>query len=201
MLNESEKFKKRFLLGFTKKLIKNSSSEPIFELKEEIKQEEEQTKQKVKEVLKREKYTHEIDSPIPFRQQRMPKASVQRKVLRVPEPKLPPNLEYLKPSAKKLELDLGKLNQLTKNPTIKKIECLGEGTKIKANNNPTNITLTKIEIDHIIKKFSEAKKIPVEEGIFTVAAGNLVLTAIVSEDIGSKFIIKKMGFNLFPKKL
>ena len=43
-----------------------------------------------------------------------------------------------------------------------------------------------------MKRFSEAAKIPVHEGIFKVAIGKLVLSSIVSQIVGTKFIIKKM---------
>jgi len=59
----------------------------------------------------------------------------------------------------------------------------------------TNIILNKEEIDQIIKKFSETAKIPLYEGIFRVVVGKLILSAIISDVIGSKFIIKKMMYS------
>ena len=58
----------------------------------------------------------------------------------------------------------------------------------------TNIILSREEVDQIIKKFSETTKIPIQEGIFKVVVGKLILSAIISEVIGSKFIIKKMMY-------
>ena len=52
--------------------------------------------------------------------------------------------------------------------------------------------VTKEEIDEVIQKFSEASRIPIQEGIFRVAVGKLLLSAIISGVIGSKFIIKKL---------
>jgi len=59
----------------------------------------------------------------------------------------------------------------------------------------TNIRLSKGEIDQTIEKFSQAKKIPIHEGILKIAAGRLVLSAIISDVIDSKFIIKKMSYS------
>ena len=59
---------------------------------------------------------------------------------------------------------------------------------------PTNLLLKKEEIDEIIKKFSEATKIPQNEGIFKAVVGKLILSAIISETIGSKFVIRKMMY-------
>jgi len=117
------------------------------------------------------------------------------RVLTIPEPKLPKSLQYLKPIPTNLQINLGKLDPLINDPLVSSIECNGPDEKIIVRvpaAKPTNITLSKEEIDEIIKKFSEATKIPVQEGVFRVAFGRLVFSAIISEVIGSKFIIKKM---------
>jgi type IV secretory pathway ATPase VirB11/archaellum biosynthesis ATPase len=79
---------------------------------------------------------------------------------------------------------------------VKNIECSGPDEKIIVSGamgrKPTSITLSKEQIDEIIERFSQATRIPVSEGIYKVVHGNLILSAIVSEIIGSKFIIKKM---------
>ena len=64
----------------------------------------------------------------------------------------------------------------------------------------TNIILSKEDISDVIKKFSETTKIPLQEGIFRVAIGKLILSAIISEVIGSKFIIKKMMYSPIFKR-
>ena len=201
--NASEEFKKYFLLEFTKQLIKNSSNEPFIELQKEIEYTSKERKQKVKNILKRRKFSQELNLEYPLQrismQKRRPILKNKSRVLRIPEPKIPPNLNYLKPSAKKLELDLGKLNSLIKNPTINNIECNGANENILADNQKTNVTLTEFEIGYIIKKFSEAGKTPIHDGIFKVTAGNLIITAIISETLGSRFIIKKLKFNPFRR--
>jgi hypothetical protein len=57
---------------------------------------------------------------------------------------------------------------------------------------PTSIVLGKEEINSIIKTFSDIAKIPLHEGVYRVVAGRLILSAIISDVIGSKFMIKKM---------
>jgi hypothetical protein len=59
---------------------------------------------------------------------------------------------------------------------------------------PTDIILSKEDIDRVINKFSEVSKIPATEGIFRVIVGNLILSAIISGVIGSKFVIKKESY-------
>jgi hypothetical protein len=56
----------------------------------------------------------------------------------------------------------------------------------------TEIKLNKKEIDDVINKFSELTKIPVSEGIYKVVFGKLILLAVISDVVGSKFLIKKM---------
>jgi len=121
-------------------------------------------------------------------------------ILFIPEPTLPKHLEYLKPTAttqtENVEIDLGKLNPLLKDSAVKIIEgspdervrVMGTmGTRV------TDIFLSKEDIESIINKFSEVSKIPTVEGIYRVVVGNLNLSAIISEVIGSRFVIKKIS--------
>lgn len=138
---------------------------------------------------------------------RKPVSQVQRpmiqrrsfsRALRIPEPKLPLRFQYLRPTPTSIQIDLDKLNPLIKDPMVNSIECNGENENIVVKGNMgtknTNIILDKQEIDEVIKKFSETAKIPIHEGIFRVAIGKLILSAIISDVISSKFIIKKMMY-------
>ena len=59
----------------------------------------------------------------------------------------------------------------------------------------TNIFLNEVEVEEVVKRFSKATKIPFHEGVFRVVAGRLIFSAIVSPNIGSKFLIKKMIYD------
>ena len=205
----SEEFRKLFLLKFTRELIRNSRKSEIAKLeiilekrKKEgeigIKEKIEGMPQIVKQITSppRKVITQELPVIYPPAQQ---KPAIMRttppRVLTIPEPKLPKSLQYLKPIPTNLQINLGKLDPLINDPLVSSIECNGPNEKIIVRvpaAKPTNITLSEEEIDEIIKKFSEATKIPVQEGVFRVAFGRLVFSAIISEVIGSKFIIKKM---------
>ena len=91
---------------------------------------------------------------------------------------------------------MGKLNPLIKDRVVRNIACNGPDKNIMVKGmmgrKITNIILSEEEINQTIKKFSEIAKIPVYEGIFKVAVGRLILSAIISKVVGSKFIIKKM---------
>lgn len=118
----------------------------------------------------------------------------------IPEPKLPPHLEYLRPTPTPgVEIDLGKINSLINDPAVRVIEGNpGERVVVTGTmgTKPTDIFLSKEDIDRIINKFSEESKIPTSEEIYRVVVGNLILSAIISEVIGSRFIIKKMAYSV-----
>lgn len=208
----SEQFKKFFLLSFTKQLIKIAGAGDVYQLKRilenEKKEEDSEIKEKVHDVLNKkenkpflklktlDKKAIEIKTSKPANPfKNIPK---KRPVLRIPETRLPPQFSYLKPTPSNIEIDLGKLNPLLKDPLVKEIECNGPGDNIivrgQMGTKPTAIILTKEEIRQVIDKFSQESKIPVQEGVYKVVLGKLILNSIVSDVLDSKFIIKKMMY-------
>ncbi|MFH1307688.1 MAG: hypothetical protein ABIH72_02450 [archaeon] len=91
--------------------------------------------------------------------------------------------------------DLGKLNMFLPDQRISMIECPGPGKYIivrsRLKSNMTNIVLTEQEIREVVEKFSFAAKIPIIGGLFKAAVGNLVMIALISDFVGSRFIITK----------
>ena len=212
----STDFKKSFLLTFTKQLILHSEKKDIIKLQKII-ETEEISKEKTISRKPIPIFTREIKTPlIPIRESVKKPLEIQQKIkppirqfvkpaptpLFIPEPKLPEHLEYLKPiPTPGVEIDLFKINPLIKDPAVRIIEANPDekvmvigtmGTK------PTDIVLNKEDMDRIINTFSEASKIPTTEGIYRVVVGNLILSAIISETIGSRFTIKKMVVNPNP---
>jgi hypothetical protein len=115
----------------------------------------------------------------------------------VPSSKLPPHIQYLKPVPINKDIDLAKLNPLINDSMVKAIECYGEGQNVVVKGamgvKKTSIVLSKEEINDIIQRFSKETKIPAQEGVFKVVFGRLILTAIISDIVGSKFVINKMN--------
>ncbi len=128
----------------------------------------------------------------------------QKRVLRIPAPRLPPRFSYLKPTPKKANIDIGKLNPLINDPAVRAIECLGPNTEIFVSGamgrKKTNIVLSNDEINQIVDKFSEKTKIPVNEGVYRVVAGNLIFSAVISSVTNSRFIIRKMAPQKQPQR-
>ena len=94
-------------------------------------------------------------------------------------------------------ISLGKLNYLIQDPRVTVIECPGPEKFIlaKTTGQPaiTKTSLNSHEIKEIIENFSQRAKIPIIPGLFKAAVGNLIITAVISELVGSRFILTKMN--------
>ena len=209
----SKEFRKLFLLEFTRQLIDAYAPEDIAKLERILKKENKEgtiIQQESRELIK--SIVHEKEKELKFLErkraplkQRGPdlKQSLyslkrMRPVLRIPETRLPQTFQYLKPTPTNTEIDLGRLNVFVQDPLVKVIECSGPDENLIVHGSmgtkPTNILLKKEEIDEIIKKFAESAKIPIDEGVFKAVVGKLILSAIISETIGTRFVIRKIMY-------
>ncbi len=210
----SQDFRKFFLLQFTQELIKNSIPKDYL-LEKSLKEPEEQINIKPvhtinENVIQRvfneskKKYANEF-TPEPKQEQRpffkplpqSPRPKIFSGSVKIPQTPLPPHLRNLQPIPGSNVLDLEKLNPPIKDPLVSVIECNGAEEPIivrgRIGTKTTKIILSEEEIDKVIQKFARASKIPVSEGIYKVAVGKLIFSAIISEVTGTKFIITKMG--------
>ena len=202
---KSEEFKEFFLLAFTRELITNYLQEDVNKLKIEEQAKKELVKERAKEVVKEFERplklspTKQLKAMTEFKPLPMPFRPKRRLV--IPRPNLPTRLQYIKPIPTPKQLELGKLNPLIQDPSVQAIECNGpdENIIIQApRERTTNIKLSKEEIDEIINTFSKASRIPISEGIFRAAVGGFLLYGIISEVVGSKFIIKRIRYPTRP---
>jgi hypothetical protein len=114
-----------------------------------------------------------------------------------PAPPSNPNISSIVPAPQPLPVnfDLGKINPFVYDNKITSIECPGPGKivliKAMGSVSTTNITLSDEEIKDVIVKFSQVAKIPLIEGVFKAAVGNLMITAVISGFVGSRFVITK----------
>jgi hypothetical protein len=235
-MSETELKLKRKELGilifrtFTRELIVNSGPVSIAKLKtiiekdhefphhKQLKKEEELAEEERRRIFqerfKKRKLKHQIiqreQARILMDQKRNePKTAPLR--LSVPETRLPERFSYLRPTPVEQQEEFGpKMDMLLLDPNVEAIECPGENQEVIVRGlmgeQRTEIKMNKKEIDDLINKFSELTKIPVTEGIYKVVFGNLILLAVVSEVVGSKFLIKKMRKKaqlpplMFPEK-
>lgn len=219
MLKQTSKsLRARFILQFTEELIRSTEIYRELKIKREvrgvIKEEEKREREGfkpskdirniVKEKLKGDmmKVAQLEKEGLPLELAILSKPSAIRRIrqrvrrLRIPDSILPPTVQHIRPIPTRVNVDIGKLNPLIRDPLVKTIESNGPDQKLVVSGimgrKNTNITLSKEEIDEIIEGFSRETKIPADEGIFKAAIGGLIISAIVSDIVGSKFIIKKM---------
>lgn len=108
-------------------------------------------------------------------------------------------IESIKPEyqPRPQELNLGKLEPILQDPMIQSIECTGPGKNILVNKfgkiNVTKIVLTREDINEIITNFSNLAQIPLIDGILKAAVGNLMMSAVTSEIVGSRFILNRIN--------
>ena len=194
-------FRKTFLLKLTEQLIRNSAPIEILEIKQkaEDKLEKQELQEKIKSEIKTSIepiFTKQISAHLPKSPVARRRNKIIMRPLIIPEQRLPPQFQYLRPTPTGKEIDLGKLNPLIKDRKVSSIECNGPDTNVIVripNSKNTSIILSKEEINDIVQRVSKAAKIPADEGIFKVVVGKLIFSAIISEVVGSRFIIKKMG--------
>ena len=219
MLKQTSKsLRARFILQFTEELIRSTEIYRELKIKREvrgvIKEEEKReregfkpskdirkiVKEKIKgdmmKVAQLEKEGLPLELAILSKPSAIRRIRQRARILRIPDSILPPTVQHIRPIPTRVNVDIGKLNPLIRDPLVKTIECNGPDQKLVVSGimgrKNTNITLSKEEIDEIIEGFSRETKIPADEGIFKAAIGGLIISAVVSDIVGSKFIIKKM---------
>ncbi len=92
-------------------------------------------------------------------------------------------------------INFGRIATLVKNPYVEYIECPGEGKNIMIKRDekitPTTIILSKQEIKSLVESFSEKTNIPIVNGLFNAEVSNIELSAALSDNSSSSFIIRK----------
>lgn len=120
---------------------------------------------------------------------------ITREITRPILPMQNPNFIVYPEFTQQASIDLGKINFFLKDLNSSQIECPGPDKflLVKGFNmqKTTNLSLSNDEINEIIRRFSEATKMPIIEGVFKAALGNLTITAVISDIAGSRFIITK----------
>jgi len=215
-LQKTNKHKDRtiFLRLFTKELIRLSYKKPKFPNLQTL---QENYETESKESIKLFSQQHFQENPVNYTPQMPP--SMQKSSLELIKPKKIPLIkQFLRrktqipisnpiPHLPSQEIpvanpipqgfNLGKIQPLINDRNIDMIECNGENKPIIVKTNAqiklTQIKLTKQEIQNTIELFSQATKIPLLGGVFKAALGNLILTAVISDFIGSQFIITKIS--------
>ena len=100
-------------------------------------------------------------------------------------------------------MDIGKLNPLISDSSVSMIECFGSKSKLRIKKDSSvsesEVILDENDIKSVITKFSEASKEKITEPVFKTAFGGWELTAIVSDIVGSRFVIKRSSRKMLPE--
>lgn len=95
----------------------------------------------------------------------------------------------------------GRLSNLIKDNSISTIEYSGENLPLKITRlgkvQFTSIILSSEEVISILNYISSRTRIPIENQVFKVAIDNLLFNAVISKEIGTRFLIKK-NFQISP---
>ncbi len=194
--------RKKILLLFVRELIKNSESPETKLWKENKKQELKEEKEKILAMAPMPALRTAVGIKPVFKKLPQPfkiKRNLPLPVLRIPEPRLPMHLQNIQPIPTNYPIPLGKLEKLINNPSVQAVECPGPDQEIILRTpqpKQTKVKLTKEEIDTLIKGFAQTAGIPLNQGLNTFVVGSLKLSAIISDIIGSKFILKKIKYPL-----
>ncbi|MBS3088473.1 hypothetical protein J4402_01705 [Candidatus Pacearchaeota archaeon] len=179
------KIRREFLVAFTKALIKNSAPP---ELKKEISTQEtvETPSLIVNKEIKKTSPPPQMRPPRFVRRMKIVQPQIQKPIIQIP-PQQPTQMQG--------RINLGKVARFLKDPSVLSVECTGPEKNLLVNRSgaiqTTPAVLTKEEIDQILNEVSSQTQIPIVPGLFKALFRNLLITAVVSDYVGSRFIIQK----------
>ena len=93
------------------------------------------------------------------------------------------------------QLNVNKIQIFISDLDIESIECPGKEKNIiikkRSQTMRTEIKLNEKDIGEIINEFSEKARIPIIEGLLKARVGRLQISAVISDEAGSRFIITR----------
>jgi hypothetical protein len=151
--------------------------------------------------------------PVKLEEPPKPDPSMVPKVFRPPKIKSRPSRPPVMPSMPKRQIPAGppvadrgfstevdgysKITPLLDDPSVSTIECLGKGKDLMVvragQKQRTRVRLTDEDIQNILDRVASTAHIPLTEGVFRASIENYSISAVVSNSVGSKFVIKKFN--------
>ncbi len=184
------RMRENFLKEFVDLLIKNSISD---EERKRILAEEVERKNAIQNIRK-ELMSEEVSKQIPQNPVRNFNGIISKnRTLQKPQRI---NFAQKVPQQTKREgINLGKITQFLNDPAVLSVECPGPGKNLLLNRSgaiqASSMSLNKEEINSIVKEASVKARIPLTTGVFKAAFQNIIITAILSEYVGTRFLIQK----------
>lgn len=119
----------------------------------------------------------------------------RQKSFNLPPPPMSMPRTYTPNASPGQNLSIGRLTRVLYDPSVWSVECLGAGKPILVNRAgavmTSAITLSDQEIQQVLNEFSERTRIPLIQGVFKAIFQDLLITAVVSEFVGTRFVIQK----------
>lgn len=175
-----------FLIGFIERILEiKAPNNPIIQV-----QKNENYNIMQSSIMKQQNIERKIEIPKFNTQQKVPQKPIQN-IIKKPAIQRPKINYSVQPTLSATE----KLNTLIRDPYVNEIECNGVENPLSVRKSGmiqnTNINLSIEEIYDIIAEFSQKTRIPVISGRIKAALNDLVITAVLSETLGPRFIIQK----------
>lgn len=124
----------------------------------------------------------------------------------LPPPILRANHSFQMPKNYQLPVagEYGKLNQFLKEKSITIIECSGPNKELTivrdGDKQLTKITLSQEEIKNFLDLVAKKANLPITEGVFKSQVDDFEINAVISDVIGTRFIIRKdTPYNIIKK--
>jgi hypothetical protein len=132
----------------------------------------------------------------PYTEQPSRGASIQRPTLATSSPKQHPPLPSLAPASPPLpETHTPKIQRYLAQPSTQSIECPGPDKPLilvqKGKPEIQQTTLTAEEIDSFLHTIATQTKIPLIPGLYKTFVGPFILTAVITEVVGTRFILQR----------
>lgn len=183
---KKENIRELFLKEFALHLIKNIKIEEI-EISTELQQ----------ETIPIQTYITQTKPTINQQKQMKYGPSIYERPLEIKPQKILPQVPL--PSKQPTQITqisgLPNIMQFLSNPSIIGVESPGPGKPLLINRSgrieATNLIMTKESIDEIMQEISKQTRIPLISGVFKAALGNYLVTAVISDFVGTRFAIQK----------
>lgn len=122
----------------------------------------------------------------------------QAKFIALPPVNLSPYIGHRKNSVHNIKISSEKLSPFISDPEIESIECPGPDAPISIKKRgeiiSTSVKMSESEISNLVKEISKLTNTQIIDGILSVSIPEMSFTAVLSEFVGSRFIIQKNSF-------
>jgi len=200
---EVEKLRQKFLKPirtdqqeFQKSISTSFFQQPVYSKKTEEIEKPEIKLIKRRSIFQRRPIFQRTRPPQQISVQKLRRSISNQPTISIAAQKLQPSIIRPEAQPRPENLELGRLESFLKDPSIQSIECPGPGRNLLVKRyskiNTTKVTLNQVEITNVINNFAQQARIPIAGGILKAAVGDLVISAVISDFVGSRFIINKI---------